>query len=563
MDRRKFRLAPSRKALALLLYFILTAMIPNFVLAKTEMYGAWSIIAGLLLPLGFYMTVGASIRRTGFSVLMLIWVMILCSFQIVLLYLFGNSIIATDMFTNLITTNPGEASELLTNITPAITIVLLIYGPIAVYAVFAAHRRYRITQKMRKWFVFSGLGVMGLGGLALIPASLKANDNILIKVVFPVNVLYNLELCLSIQHKIQNYEATSENFSYYASRSDNPKKREIYIYMIGEASRAANWEMYGYERETNPLLKRRNDIVVMRNVLTQSNTTHKSVPMFLSSVGAENHDEIYERKGLAELFGETGFRTYFISNQAPQGAMVDLLANEADERMYIGAPRYDIQLLRMMKRIIESEDDADLLFILHCYGSHFSYHQRYPREFAKFRPDNDVSIIKQNVEMIVNAYDNSIVYTDYVINEILDYIGSLDVCSALVYCSDHGEDILDDDRERFLHASPTVTYYQLHAPCLVWFSEPYAKRYPEKRDAAVRNMWAPATTHSMFHTLADMASIESRYVDRSVSLVSGTFDLNARRYYLNDHCEAEPFDEHIGLNDNDMMHFAAHGITLP
>lgn len=563
MGSRKFIPAPSSKALVLLSYFVLTAMIPNFVLAKTEMYGTWSIIAGLLLPLGFYMAAGASIRRTGFTVLLLLWVMVLCSFQIVLLYLFGNSIIATDMFTNLITTNPGEASELLSNITPAIMIVVVIYGPTAVYAVYAAHRRYYITPKVRKWFVCSGLGIMSLGGIALVPASLKIHSNVLFKEVFPVNVLYNFGLCLSIQQKIQDYESTSEDFSYYASRSDNPKRREIYVYMIGEASRAANWEMYGYGRGTNPLLKRRNDIVVFRNVLTQSNTTHKSVPMFLSSVGADNHDEIYRRKGLAELFGETGFRTYFISNQAPQGAMVDLLANEADERVYIGAPRYDIQLLRMMKRIIESEDDADLLFILHCYGSHFSYHQRYPRDFAVFRPDNDASIVKQNVEMIVNAYDNSIVYTDYVMNEIMDYLGSLDACSALIYCSDHGEDILDDDRERFLHASPTVTYYQLHVPCLVWFSEQYVRRYPEKRAAAIGNMWVPATTHSMFHTIADIASIESRYVERNVSLVSERFDRNAPRYYLNDHCEAEPFDEHIGLNDDDMMHFAAHGITLP
>lgn len=563
MDIRRFRLASSRKALALLSYFILTAMIPNFVLARTEMYGSWSILAGLLLPLGFYMTVGAAVRRTGFTVLFFIWVMILCSFQIVLLYLFGNSIIATDMFTNLITTNPGEASELLTNIAPAITIVVLIYGPIVLYAIFAAHRRYRITHGMRKWSMCVGGGIMALGGLALVPASIKARDNVFVKEIFPVNVLYNLGLCLSIQQKIQNYENTSRDFSYYASRSDNPKRREIYVYMIGEASRAANWELYGYDRETNPFLERRNDIVVFHNVLTQSNTTHKSVPMFLSSVGASNHDELYERKGLAGLFGETGFKTYFISNQSPQGAMVDLLANEADERMYIGAPRYDIQLLRMMKRIIESEDDADLLFILHCYGSHFSYHQRYPREFAKFKPDDDVSIIRQNVKMIVNAYDNSIVYTDYVINEILDYLGSLEACSALVYCSDHGEDILDDRRERFLHASPTVTYYQLHVPCLAWFSEAYANRYPEKRSAAIGNMWAPATTHSMFHTLADIASIKSRYVDDSVSLVSGSFDINAPRYYLNDHCEAEPFDERIGLDDEDMAHFAAHGITLP
>ena len=558
----KYRLTPSRKALGLLIYFIITAMIPNFVLAKTEMYGGWSVAAGILLPLGFYMITGSMIRRTGVPVLLMIWVMILCSFQIVLLYMFGNSIIATDMFINLLTTNPGEATELLSNIAPAVSTVVAIYGPILIYAIFAAHRRYRITRKMRRIFIYAGISVSGLGIIALIPAHSAGGGSIFLKEVFPANVLYNLKLCLSEQQRIKNYAETSKDFNYNAVRTDNPKRREIYVYMIGEASRAADWEIYGYDRPTNPRLKKRDDIVVFHNVMTQSNTTDKSVPLFLSSVGATNRSELYSRKGLAELFAETGFKTYFISNQSPQGAMVDLLANEADERIYIGAPRYDMQLLSMMRRIIESDTDADMLFILHCYGSHFSYHQRYPDEFSKFVPDDDVSISKKNRQLLINAYDNSILYTDTVIDEIIDYLDSLDACASLLYCSDHGEDILDDKRERFLHASPTVTYYQLHIPSLAWFSDYYAERYPQRVSAAGNNEWAAATTHSMFHTIADMASIKSRYVDESVSLVSDNFDKTAPRYYLNDHNEAVAFDIQIGLNDDDRQRFAEHDIKM-
>lgn len=562
MKRFRIKLKKNRKALGLLIWFLITAMIPNFVLAATESYCGWSILAGLLMPLGFYMLLLAPIRRTGVPVLLNVWVMILCSFQIVLLYLFGNSIIATDMFTNLLTTNPGEASELLSNISPAIAIVVVIYAPTLIYAVYAAHKRYRITRPMRHKALCWGFGLFAAGTLMLIPAYLAGHRRVFLKEVFPANVLYNLRLCLSEQKRIKNYEESSENFTYNAVRADNPKTREIYVYMIGEASRASSWQMYGYERETNPLLSKREDIHIFRNVLTQSNTTHKSVPLFLSSVGAANRAELYDRKGLADLFSETGFKTYFISNQSPQGAMVDLLANEADERIYIGAPRYDWQLLSMMRRIIESDNDADLLFILHCYGSHFSYYERYPREFAKFVPDNEVSIKKSNVPMIINAYDNSIVYTDAVINEIIEYLSSLDACASLLYCSDHGEDILDDRRGRFLHASPTVTYWQIHVPSLVWFSQDYVRRYPERAEAAEGNRWAAATTHSMFHTIADIASIRSPYIDESVSLVNADFDKNAPRYYLNDHNEAVPYDERIGLNDDDMAQFAKHGINL-
>jgi glucan phosphoethanolaminetransferase (alkaline phosphatase superfamily) len=167
----KFKMTPSRRALALLLGFIATALIPNFILANTEMYGGWSILAGILIPLGFYMVVGSAIRRTGTPVLLMVWVMVLCAFQIVLLFLYGGSIIGTDMFLNLFTTNPGESTELLINLGDAVATVVVIYAPVLGYAIWASRRRYRITKKMRKRFVISGL-VIG----ALVASSLLAHE---------------------------------------------------------------------------------------------------------------------------------------------------------------------------------------------------------------------------------------------------------------------------------------------------------------------------------------------------------------------------------------------------
>ena len=78
--------------------------------------------------------------------------------------------------------------------------------------------------------------------------------------------------------------------------------------------------------------------------------------------------------------------------------MIDKLARDADSLIYMGHPRYDMQLLDTMKRIVEADTENDLLFILHCYGSHFSYHQRYPREAAYFLPDDDVAIERRSEE---------------------------------------------------------------------------------------------------------------------------------------------------------------------
>ena len=562
-NRRRTVKTRSRFTTLLTVYFFVALIIPNCVLANTEPYSVWTVEALILMPLGFYMMWSVALRRSGVMIWLAFPFIFFCAFQIVLLYLFGNSIIATDMFTNLLTTNPGEAGELLGNIYPSVVLVCVIYLPLLWLAAREiGHKRY-ITRTARMNIGLTGAALFALGLLALWPAYHVSEDrHVLRDEIFPLNVLYNLGLSGSEFRKSFNYEKTSAGFSYEAERTAEVPGREVYVYIIGEASRAMNWQLYGYGRETNPLLSQEEGLVVFRDVLTQSNTTHKSVPLILSSVATDEHDELYRRKGLPALFNEAGFDTWFISNQSRQGAMIDHLAHDAKHLIYIRSPRHDTQLLDEMRKAIEKSTSRKLFFILHCYGSHFSYHQRYPREFAYFQPDNDVAIAKQHRPMLVNAYDNSVRYTDYVLSKIIDYLGSLEnTSSALLYCADHGEDLIDDHRERFLHASPTTTAYQLYVASLAWFSESYRERFPEKVAAAEANATAPATTHALFHTMADMASIRGRFLTTKVSLVSPDFDRTAPRRYLNDHNEAVPYRK-TGLRPEDMEVFRRYGIEL-
>ena len=526
-NRRRTVKTRSRFTTLLTVYFFVALIIPNCVLANTEPYSAWTVEALILMPLGFYMMWSVALRRSGVMIWLAFPFIFFCAFQIVLLYLFGNSIIATDMFTNLLTTNPGEAGELLGNIYPSVVLVCVIYLPLLWLAAREiGHKRY-ITRTARMNIGLTGAALFAVGLLALWPAyHVSEERHVLRDEIFPLNIMYNLGLSGSEFRKSYNFHKTSEGFTYEAERTAEAPGREVYVYIIGEASRAMNWQLYGYGRETNPLLSGVGDLVVFRDVLTQSNTTHKSVPLILSSVATGEHEELYRRKGLPALFNEAGFDTWFISNQSPQGAMIDHLAHDARHVIYIRSPRHDTQLLDEMRKALERSTSQKLLFVLHCYGSHFSYHQRYPREFAHFQPDNDVAIARQHRPMLVNAYDNSIRYTDYFLAQTIDYLRSLKgTSSALLYCADHGEDLIDDDRERFLHASPTTTAYQLYVASLAWFSEDYRTHFPEKAAAAEANETAPATTHALFHTMADMASIRGRFLTTKVSLVSPDFCL--------------------------------------
>ena len=562
-NRRRTVKTRSRFTTLLTVYFFVALIIPNCVLANTEPYSVWTVEALILMPLGFYIMWSVALRRSGVMIWLAFPFIFFCAFQIVLLYLFGNSIIATDMFTNLLTTNPGEAGELLGNIYPSVVLVCVIYLPLLWLAAREiGHKRY-ITRTARMNIGLTGAALFAVGLLALWPAyHVSEERHVLRDEIFPLNIMYNLGLSGSEFRKSYNFHKTSEGFTYEAERTAEAPGREVYVYIIGEASRAMNWQLYGYGRETNPLLSGVGDLVVFRDVLTQSNTTHKSVPLILSSVATGEHEELYRRKGLPALFNEAGFDTWFISNQSRQGAMIDHLAHDAKHLIYIRSPRHDTQLLDEMRKALERSTSQKLLFVLHCYGSHFSYHQRYPREFAHFQPDNDVAIARQHRPMLVNAYDNSIRYTDYFLAQTIDYLRSLKgTSSALLYCADHGEDLIDDDRERFLHASPTTTAYQLYVASLAWFSEDYRTHFPEKAAAAEANETAPATTHALFHTMADMASIRGRFLTTKVSLVSPDFDRTAPRRYLNDHNEAVPFRK-TGLRHEDMEVFRRYGIEL-
>ena len=553
----------SRFTTLLTFYFFIALIIPNCILANTEPYSVWTVEALILMPLGFYMMWSVALRRSGVMIWLAFPFIFFCAFQIVLLYLFGNSIIATDMFTNLLTTNPGEAGELLGNIYPSVVLVCVLYLPLLWLAAREIARKRYITYTTRLNVGLTGAVLFSVGLMALLPAYRVSEDkHVLRDEIFPLNVLYNLYLSGSEFRKSYNYAETSADFSYEARRTAELPEREVYVYIIGEAARAMNWQLYGYDRETNPRLSQTDGLVVFRDMLTQSNTTHKSVPMILSSVAPDEHEELFRRKGLPALFNEAGFDTWFISNQSRQGAMIDHLAQDAKHLIYIRSPRQDMQLLDEMRRAIDNSTSRRMLIVLHCYGSHFSYHQRYPREFARFRPDDDVAIARQHREMLVNAYDNSILYTDHVLAEIIGYLSSLeDTSSALLYCADHGEDLIDDERERFLHASPTTTAYQLHVASLAWFSERYREHFPAKVAAAEANATAPATTHALFHTMADMASIEGRCLTTKVSLVSPEYDRTAPRRYLNDHNEAVPFRK-TGLRAQDLEVFRRYGIEV-
>jgi glucan phosphoethanolaminetransferase (alkaline phosphatase superfamily) len=149
-------------------------------------------------------------------------------------------------------------------------------------------------------------------------------------------------------------------------------------------------------------------------------------------------------------------------------------------------------------------------------------------------PDDAIDASEKNRESLINAYDNSIVFTDYVLATLIDKLKGTQARTALLYASDHGEDIFDDERGRFLHASPVPTYWQIHQASLVWLSPTLTQENPEMAAALAKNGTRRLSPQkSLFPTAMQLAGINSPLVVDSLSVVSPNYN-PAPAVYLND-----------------------------
>ena len=555
----------------LYVYAVVALLLPNIALCYTECLAPWACGVNVLLPLSLYMLFFSVAKRPGKMIWWAFIFVFFAAFQLVLLYLFGTGVIAVDMFLNLVTTNPGEAMELLDNLAPAVVGVFVVYLPLLILGGVNIRRDSRLSvsfqQRVRHWAM--QIGAIGL--FCLLASYLVVDDYRMRNQLYPVNVCYNLYLAFERNAASENYREASQDFKFDARSEHSATAPEVYVMVVGETARAHNFSLYGYPRNTNPLLSKTPGIKAFPNVTTQSNTTHKSVPMLLSAASAEDFERLFHEKGILAAFKEAGFHTVFISNQLPNHSFIDFLGEQADEHYFLKKEdasqgnHYDEDLLQKLDEILPLADASSsahyhyryrkLFVVLHSYGSHFNYQERYPRSFAYFKPDSRSEAKPENRRDLLNAYDNTIRYTDYILHGIIERLQKWEgvqaktdgvYCqptSAMLYTSDHGENIFDDERSLFLHAAPKASDYELHVPFIIWTSDGFSKQYPDILKALGENRSKQVQSSlSAFHTMLGIGGIQTRYRLDEYSVASGKYH-PTKLLYLDDHDEAIPQED--------------------
>lgn len=563
--KRSERQSRTLPILALATAILLT--IPNILLAFADRQPVVTAILSIIFPFSVYLFIVSVWRRTGWGVLCTLPFMVLGAFQIVLLYLYGESIIAVDMFINVTTTDVQEATTLLEQLMPAIAAVIVIYLPPLAWAIVSLNsKRPTINHYKRLLLLYWSVILFVISGGILLACSLSGiiipgND------IFPINVIRNISIATNRVRIASNYPESARDYTFNATLRTEVAADSIgrtIIAVIGETARADRWQLYGFGRETNPRLSVRDGLVTVKHPVTQSNTTHKSVPMLLTPLNAETFEQLPYTKSLITAFKEAGYSTAYFSNQPPNGSYNQHIGEEADTVFFFereaGCKDMDVKLADLTASWLEKDTSKLRLIVLHTYGAHFPYTDHYTPDQTVFSPDSPLQAKASNRESLLNAYDNATIAVDMALDSLISILSSQSHRSALIYAADHGEDIFDDNRGKFLHASPIPTAWQIYVPMIVWTSP---GMLPAERQSALRRnaeiLQSPSET--FFHTAVDLGGIDTPAFNAEKSLVSDSMKADSM-LYLNDRNQALRLRD-CGLKTSDFDQLKKWGIFIP
>ena len=290
---------------------------------------------------------------------------------------------------------------------------------------------------------------------------------------------------------------------------DNEKT--VVVLVIGESARKANFQLYGYQRDTNPLLSKQEGLKVYEATSCATYTTG-GVKAILEP---RNSDTLYEL--LPNYAFRTGadvvWRTY---NWGEPPIHIDeyLDAKELSKIYPNEDEHYDGILFAGLRERIESSQKNKVLIVLHTSTSHGpKYADKYPKEFEVYKPvAKNVEEGEKNVGMLVNAYDNTIRYTDFLLDSLINMLRAMtDWNSAMIFISDHGESL--GENKMFMHGLPMrlAPKVQYEIPFLVWTSKDFRdyKNISTKRDAPDGELPAVLEQHYIFHSVLNLLSIQS------------------------------------------------------
>lgn len=447
-----------------------------------------------------------------------------------------NVMIDESMLVNAMSTDASEVSDLLS---PRLFFYLLFLGVLPATIVVAVPVRMEGLQAMilsrLKLAIFA---LVGMTSLVLISSAFYASFvreykplRYYMNPLAPIYAVYKLGK-LKLAAGLGPIEAIGMDAKIPPADID----RELVIMVVGETARADRFSLNGYERQTNPLLERE-AVISFSQVDSCGTSTAVSVPCMFSIYGRQSfgdHDG-EPIQNVLDVLAHADVNLLWRDNNSNSKGVADRIRSE-DFRSYEVNPLCDEEcrdegMLDGLQDYVDGHGTGDILIILHQMGSHGpAYYRRYPPEFRKFVPTCDSNQLQECSDSeINNAYDNTILYTDYFLASVIDFLRTNDQRfeTAMLYASDHGESL--GESGLYLHGLPywLAPSAQTHVPVILWFGE----NYDDVEFEALLQLKDEAMSHdNIFHTLLGLFEINSGVYDGKKDLLQKSRDLAGTAY---------------------------------
>jgi heptose-I-phosphate ethanolaminephosphotransferase len=317
---------------------------------------------------------------------------------------------------------------------------------------------------------------------------------------------------------------------------------QTFVLIIGESASKYHQGLYGYSRNTNPLLDSiRDELYVFDSVISPHSHTNPVLAKVLSFANFESMEPLYKKRSLIEYMKDAGYKTYWLSNQQfanEFNTLSTMIGMQADDHVFTNynnidssgsTPIYDGVLLKYLSKALD-ENTKKKFIVLHLMGSHSDKSKRYPTSFNVFKDTSGIPWRKYNrpwVYEVTNEHDNSVLYNDYVLYQSINLLKNKSTNSIWLYFSDHGEEIFDY-RDFGGHSEGNASIYMFDIPFILWLSDDYKKLHKNKVKNFQFYLNRRYQTDDVIHSIIDLSGCYSADYDSTKSIFSPYFKFEKR-----------------------------------
>jgi lipid A ethanolaminephosphotransferase len=433
----------------------------------------------------------------------------------------------TTMVRNIFNTDVKEAGELITR---NMLMYVFLYGvlPSMVIARFSVKRRPWVqAAKARIAFLLGAVAVASLGTVLGYQdySVLMRNHKEVRYLVTPGNFLVSsLRTGFTDTQNIKVSRIPIGTDARLAASWTQRKKPVLFVLVVGETARAANWGLNGYERQSTPELAR-SDVINFPQVDSCGTNTEVSVPCLFSPFGRHDYDEkkIRQHQSLLHVLEYAGIKTIWRDNQSGckgvcDGLEIERLDSKSNPQFCDAGRCLDEILLDGLDAKLKENEGKNLVLVLHQLGNHGpAYSHRYPQAYRQFTPTcENVDLGQCTRQEIINSYDNALLYTDHFLAQTIRQLKTQSTHdAAMIYVSDHGESL--GENGIYLHGLPysIAPTEQTQVPMVMWMSDTFASSFGVDQGCLLNAAKQTINHDYLFHTILGLLDVKTSVYDQS------------------------------------------------